>query len=190
MRTLIALCAAALFSSVAVGQVVPANVGYDGCGAPYIPRLTTPEVSLQTVSANPVGASNATYGLKAGATNGTLSNVTGNVGGTYTQPVWYAGGTTPLISSPAVELSVPVVRVHNLERMEREQEYGRAEAPKAWVYYASEEETSSAVDASATARSARHATRSITNQDVDQENSKNGTVKYDGKTERITTPVN
>jgi hypothetical protein len=186
MRLLIALCAAALFSSIAVGQVVPANVGYDSCGAPYIPRLTTPEVSLQTVSANPVGASNATYGLTAGATNGTLSNVTGNLGGTYTQPVWYAGGTTPLISSPAVELSVPVVHVHNMERTEREREHERAEAaPKAWIYFASEEETSSAVDASTAARSGRHAARTITNQDVDQQNSKNGFVKYDGKTEQI-----
>jgi hypothetical protein len=186
MRILIALCAAALFSCAAVGQVVPANVGYDGCGAPYIPRLTTPEVSLQTVSADPVGARNATYGLTAGATNGTLSNVTGNLGGTYTQPVWYAGGTTPLISSPAVELSVPVVRVHNMERMEREREHERAESQgRPWVYYASTEETSSAVEASTAARSGRHATRTITNQDVDQQNSKNGMVRYDGKTEQI-----
>ena len=189
MRILIALCAAAFFSCAAVGQVVPASVGvgYDGCGAPYIPRLTTPEVSLQTVSANPVGASNATYGLSAGASNGTLSNVTGNLGGTYTQPVWYAGGTTPLISSPAVELSVPVAHMHNMERMERmERDHERAEGQnRAWIYYASQEETTSAVDASTAARSGRHATRTITNQDVDQQNSKNGMVKYDGKTEQI-----
>lgn len=186
MRLLIVLCAAALLSSVALGQVVPASVTYDGCGAPYIPRLTTPEVSLETVSAAPVGASNATYGLTAGATNATLSNVTGNVGGTYTQPVWYAGGTTPLISSPAVQLSVPLARGHNVERMEREREHEKAEAaPKAWIYYASEEETSSAVDASVSARTSRHAARTITNQDVDQENHKTGFVKYDGKTEQI-----
>ena len=186
MRILIALFAATLFSSVAAAQVVPASVGYDGCGAPYIPRLTTPEVSLQTVSAAPVGATNATYGLTAGATNGTLSNVTGNTGGTYTQPVWYAGGTTALISSPAVELSVPVVHMQHMGHMERmEREHESAEAPKAWVYYASEEETSSAVDASTAARTGRHATRTITNQDVDQQNSKNGFVKYDGKTEQI-----
>lgn len=186
MRLLVALCAAALLSSVAVSQVVPASVIYDGCGAPYIPRLTTPEVSLETVSAAPVGASNATYGLTAGATNATLSNVTGNVGGTYTQPVWYAGGTTPLISSPAVQLSVPIVQVHNIGRREREREHEQAEtAPKAWIYYASDNETSSAVEASASARTGRHAARTITNQDVNQENSKNGFVKYDGKTEQI-----
>jgi hypothetical protein len=189
MRIVVALCAAVLLSSVAVGQVVPANVNYDGCGAPYIPRLTTPEVSLQTVSAAPVGASNATYGLTAGATNGTLSNVTGNVGGVYTQPVWYAGGTTPLISSPAVQLSVPVAQAHmpGMYRREGEREHERAEAaaPRAWIYYASEEETSSAVDASTSARTGRHAARTITNQDVEQVNQKNGSVKYDGKTEQI-----
>ena len=186
MRLLIALCVAAFFSCAAVGQVVPATVGYDGYRAPYIPRLTTPEVSLQTVSANPVGASNATYGLTAGATNGTLSNVTGNLGGTYTQPVWYAGGTTPLLSSPAVELSTSPVRMHNMERMDRQREHERTEAQgRPWVYYASPEETSSAVEASTAARSGRHAARTITNQDVDQQNSKNGMVKYDGKTEQI-----
>ena len=184
MRGLIVLCAAFL-SSLAVGQVVPTVTGYDGCGAPYIPRLTTPEVSLQTVSAAPAGASNATYGLTAGATNATLSNVTGNVGGTYTQPVWYAGGTTPLISSPAVQLSVPVA-THYMGRREREEEHEAAEAaPRTWIYYASEEATSSAVEASASARTGRRAARTITNQDVEQENHKNGFVKYDGKTEQI-----
>jgi hypothetical protein len=188
MRTLIALCAAALLSSVAVGQVVPAYVGYNGCGAPYIPRLTTPEVSLETVSAAPVGASNATYGLVAGATNATLSisNVTGTLGGVYTQPVWYAGGTTPLISSPAVQLSVPIAQVQYGERREHERDHQRAEAaPRAWIYYASEEETSSAADASASARTGGHAARTITNQNVEQQNQKNGFVKYDGKTEQI-----
>jgi len=188
MRLLIALCAAVLFSFAAAAQVVPATVVYDGCGAPYIPRLTTPEVSLETVSAAPVGASNATYGLTAGATNGTLSNVTGNVGGVYTQPVWYAGGTTPLISSPAVQLSVPVAQAHlpGMYRREGEREHERAEAtPRAWIYYASENETSSPVDASASARTGRHAARTITNQDVEQQNQKNGSVKYDGKTEQI-----
>jgi hypothetical protein len=73
-----------------------------------------------------------------------------------------------------------------MERTEREREHERAEAaPKAWIYFASEQETSSAVDASTAARSGRHAARTITNQDVDQQNSKNGFVKYDGKTEQI-----
>jgi hypothetical protein len=71
-----------------------------------------------------------------------------------------------------------------MERMEREHE--RAEGQnRPWIYYAAEEETASAVDASAAARNGRRATRTITNQDVDQQNSKNGFVKYDGKTEQI-----
>jgi hypothetical protein len=188
MRLLIALCSAALLSSFAIGQVVPGVTVYNGCGAPYIPRLTTPEVSLSTVSAAPVGASNATYGLVAGATDSTLSpgNVTGNLGGTYTQPVWYAGGTTPLISSPAVELSVPLAPLHMPGGNRREREHEVAEAARpTWIYYATEDETSSPVDASAASRTGRRATRTITNQDVEKQNQNNGSVKYDGKTEQI-----
>jgi len=186
MRLLSLILATALLSCVALAQTpVAVRIGSYSCG-PYIPLVTTPEISLQTVSAAPVGASNATYGLTAGATNATLSNVTGNLGGVYTQPVWYAGGTTPLISSPAVQLPVPIGQMQYAERREREREHERAEAaPKAWIYYASEEETSSAVEASASARTGRHATRTITNQDVEQQNQKNGSVKYDGKTEQI-----
>jgi hypothetical protein len=70
------------------------------------------------------------------------------------------------------------------ERGEREREHGRAEA-KVWTYYGSQEETSSAVEAAASAKTGKHATRTITNQDVEQQNQKNGMVKYDGKTEQI-----
>ncbi len=178
-------CATLLLSCAAVAQVgVPGHPGYSSCSGPYIPMVTTPQVSLETVSANPVGASNATYGLVAGATNATLSNVTGNLGGTYTQPVWYAGGTTPLISSPAVQLPVPVAQHQNMARMERERENERAEGPRSWTYFAAEE-TSNAAEASASARTGKRATRTITNQDVQQVNQKNGTVKFDGKTEQI-----
>jgi hypothetical protein len=37
----------------------------------------------------------------------------------------------------------------------------------------------------ASSTGAKKAGRTLTNQDVDQLNQKNGTVKYDGKTERI-----
>jgi hypothetical protein len=186
MRLLSLVFALVLLSCVALAQTpITVRTGYYGCG-PYIPLVTTPEISLRTVSAAPVGASNATYGLTAGATNATLSNVTGNLGGVYTQPVWYAGGTTPLISSPAVQLPVPIAPMQYAERREHEREHEHAEATsRAWIYYASEEETSSAVDASASARTGRHAARTITNQDVEQVNQKNGSVKYDGKTEQI-----
>lgn len=183
------LCVAVLLSSAAFAQtVIPAVVDNYGCGGPFIPRVTTPEVSLETVSVNPVGASNATYGLIAGATNATLSvsNLNGNVGGTYTQPVWYNGGTTPLISAPAVQLPVPLAQPHYGIRREPEHERERAEGTaRVWTYYAGAEETASAAEASASMRSAKPAARTITNQDVEQVNQRNGSVKYDGKTEQI-----
>lgn len=187
MRILSVFYVTVLLSCFTLAQgSIPGHDGFPTCGGPYIPMVTTPQVSLETVSASPVGASNATYGLIAGATNATLSvsNLNGNVGGTYTQPVWYAGGTTPLISSPAVQLAVPVAQHQNMARMEHEREHERAEGPRSWTYFAGEE-TSSAVEASTSARSAKHATRTITNQDVEQVNQKNGSVKYDGKTEQI-----
>lgn len=187
MRIPSLFCATLLFSCAAFAQVgAPGHPGYMGCSGPYIPMVTTPQVSLETVSANPVGASNATYGLVAGATNSTLSesNLNGNVGGTYTQPVWYAGGTTPLISSPAVQLAVPVAEHQNMAHMEHMRQHERMEGSRSWTYFASEE-TSSAAEASTSARGGKHATRTITNQDVQQVNQNNGSVKYDGKTEKI-----
>jgi hypothetical protein len=187
MRILSIFCAVVLLSCVALAQTpVLGPFGPYTCGGPYIPMVTTPQVSLQTVSADPVGASNATYGLHAGATNATLSlsNVNGNVGGVYTQPVWYAGGTTPLISSPAVQLPMPVAQHQMIGRRMFEHEHG-ASSTRPWVYYASEEETASAAAASVAAKSGRHATRTISNQDVVQVNQNNGSVKYDGKTEKI-----
>ena len=60
--------------------------------APFVPLLTTPEISLEQFSPNPVGASNATTGLIAGATNSTLSQIQGSTSSVYTVPVWYQGG--------------------------------------------------------------------------------------------------
>jgi len=187
MRLFTLVCAVLLISATAFSQV-PAARGYvvPGCCGPYIPLVTTPIVSLQTVSPNPVGATNATYGLIAGATNSTLSIVNGNTSSVYTQPVWYQGGTTPLLSPPAVQLPGHGMRMEGMERMERmEREHGHAAELKAWTYYASAQQTSSAVEAATAAKSAKRATRTITNQDIDQVNQKTGTVKYDGKTEQI-----
>src|SRR5260370_7460980 len=91
------------FSGCAVGQV--RNVrGYCWYGwGPYIPLVTTPTVSLETVSPSPVGASNATGGLLAGARNSTLSMVTGNTSAVYTEPVWYSRRASPMVS-PALSL--------------------------------------------------------------------------------------
>ena len=68
MRLFTVGCAVLFVSSLAVGQTSPIH-GYAGYGyGPYVPMLTTPEISLQSVpTTSPVGASNATAGLQAGA---------------------------------------------------------------------------------------------------------------------------
>ena len=66
-----------------------------------------------------------------------------------------------------------------------ETHHERTEAAlRAWSFYSAVEETSPA-EASATAKTGKHAARTYSNQDVEQQNQKNGTVKYDGKTEQI-----
>jgi hypothetical protein len=68
--------------------------------------------------------------------------------------------------------------------MMREREGERAEAgPREWTYFGASE-MESPVDTSA-GKSARHATRTITNDDIDKANQNTGNVKYDGKTEKI-----
>jgi hypothetical protein len=190
MRLLTLFLALVCFSTISLAQITVVRAqAVPGCCGPYIPLVTTPMISLQSVSPNAVGARNATWGLVAGASNSTLSIVNGDTNSTYTQPVWYEGGTTPLISHPSVELGVPPMRMEMREHMEHMQRmegeaHGHA-AARAWTYYAPSEQTTSAVEAAASARTAKRATRSITNQDIDQENQKTGTVKYDGKTEQI-----
>lgn len=180
----ITLCATLLFAGIAVGQR-PVQV-YGPAYGPYVPLVTTPQVSLETVSPNAVGARNATYGLAAGARNSTLSMNDGNTSSSFTEPVWYQGGGAPFISEPEVALHVRDIHGGHMEHREM---LGREErgsgAPHAWTYLASLEGTASAVEASAAAKSGRKATRTITNQDIDQENQKTGIVKYDGKLEKL-----
>jgi len=186
MRLFTVGCAVLFVSSLAVGQTSPIH-GYAGYGyGPYVPMLTTPEISLQSVpTTSPVGASNATAGLQAGARNSTLEMITSNVSAEYTQPVWYSGGTTPMISRPSVQLPIQGAGMHPMMRMEHMMmEHEGEAAPKAWTYFGAEEVTPAA-EASASAKTGKRATRTITNQDIDQENQKTGTVKYDGKTETI-----
>src|SRR5258708_6564180 len=105
MRPYLVLMAVVLMAVAAFGQQPIPHPGYSscvyGCG-PFVPLLTTPMVSLEQVSPNPVGASNATTGLIAGATNATLSQIQGSTSSVYTVPVWYQGGA-PLMT-PQVTL--------------------------------------------------------------------------------------
>ena len=187
MRLFTVICAMLLFSGLAFGQrpVAPVYPGYYGYG-PFVPMVTTPQVSLEQASPNPVGASNATSGLEAGARNSTLSLMEGNTSSTYTAPVWYSGGGAPYISSPEVSLAVRDVRGRGMFRPREREEAARGEAgSRVWTYFASTQETSSAAEAAQEAKTGKRATRTITNADIDQENQKTGTVKYDGKTEKL-----
>lgn len=185
MRLLTAICALLLLSGLALGQATMVR-GYAGscvygCG-PFIPLVTTPMVSLNTVSTSPVGATNATGGLVAGARNSTIGIISGSPDAVYTQPVWYSGGTTPLLG-PAVHL--PFVPGQGMQREHRIEMERREEARQAWTYFSGAEETASAKEAAMTARSAKHAARTYTNADIERQNQNNGQVKWDSKTEKI-----
>src|SRR6202795_4862250 len=101
MRPYLILMAVVLLAVAACGEQPFPHPGYSscfyGCG-PFVPLLTTPEVSLEQFSPNPVGASNATTGLIAGATNSTRSQIQGSKTSVYTIPAWYQGGRPPLIT--------------------------------------------------------------------------------------------
>jgi hypothetical protein len=144
---------------------VPGYCSY-GCG-PYIPLVTTPIISLETASPNPVGASNATGGLHAGARNSTLQMMSGDTDAVHTQSVWVSGGGSPLVS-PAVRLPhpEPMMGMHE-HMMHMEHERGE-EAHQAWTYYAGPAATASPVEAAAAAKGGKRAARAYTNQDVER----------------------
>src|SRR5467141_130926 len=133
MRPYLVLMAVILLAVAAFAQQPFPHPGYSscfyGCG-PFVPLVTTPEISLQQFSPNPVGASNATTGLIAGATNSTLSQIQGSTSSVYTVPVWYQGGA-PLIT-PEVRLYPEAIgreghRMHDAMREERRHEEFREE---------------------------------------------------------------
>jgi len=153
--------------------------------------VTTPQISLQQFSPNPVGASNATTGLIAGATNGTLSEINdGSTSSVYTDAVWYQGGAP--LTTPEVHLwAEPIGReghpMHDAMREERShEEHGaRNEAHDGRMYFTGHEHTASAARAASEAKGFKKAAHVYTNDDVTRQNDKNGTVKYDGKTEKM-----
>jgi hypothetical protein len=197
MRPYLVLMAVVLMAVSAFGQQPFPHPTYGpclyGCG-PYIPLVTTPMVSLQTVSPNPVGATNATTGLVAGATNATVSEIEGSTNSVYTVPVWYQGGA-PLTTSQVHLWPEPVARegrpmhdaMHDAMREERpREEHGaRAEAHGGWMYYTGREHTSDAALVASEAKGSRKAAHVYNNDDVTRQNDKNGTVKYAGKTEKM-----
>ena len=186
MRPYFVLCAVVLIAVAAFGQqpVPPRIYGpcFYGCG-PFIPLITTPMVSLETVSPNPVGATNASTGLVAGATNSTLSQIQGSTSSEYTAPVWYQGGDAPL-TTPQIHLwPEPIGHV---ARARHEEHGAREEKHGGWLYFSGSDHTASAVTASSAAKGImKKAGHVYTNEDVERQNQTNGTVKYGGKTEKM-----
>ena len=124
-------------------------------------------MTLATVSPSGAGASNATFGNVAGATDATLSIVSQPPVGVYTQPVWYGPSAAVEIPTQSASEAMPV-RFHALN-----------------VGLASWQSSVSVTNLMASSTGGKKAARTYTNQDVDQVNQTNGSVKYRGKTEHI-----
>ena len=172
------LCAMLLcFCGVAVGQAtIMAGTAsnwapaYGVYMAPFVPLVTTPEVTLSTASPAPVGASSSTFGLVAGATNATLSSefIGEPPVGVYTPLVWY--GST---AQPEVGPTGPPA-------------YERKPKEQAFDFIAGARESRESVTRlMGEAGPSRKASRIYSNQDIDRMNETTGTVKYRGKTEHI-----
>lgn len=194
MRPYLILAAVVLMAVAAFGQQPFSHRGYgaclDGC-APFVPLVTTPEISLEQISPNPVGASNATTGLIAGATNSTLSELAGSTSSTYTVAVWVRGGGAPIMT-PAVHLTPELLGregrvMREAVRKEHlpEEHVSQAQASGAWTYFTGWEHTADAAEAASVAKGLKKAGRVYTNDDVARQNDQNGAVKYDGKTEKM-----
>jgi hypothetical protein len=161
MRTIIICAAVLLLAALAVAQQAPVVLNYGpaygpclACG-PFIPVVTTPSISLQSVMTSPVGASNATGGMVAGAENATVFMVPAYSGTTYTQPVWY-GAPLPLMILPRTE-ALAKFRTGAVHPSR-----GRVS------FFPAFEETASVAQAAAAAKNAPHAARTYTNQDIDR----------------------
>ncbi|HKV39988.1 MAG TPA: hypothetical protein VJX67_12305 [Blastocatellia bacterium] len=177
MRQLSALCLLFLLSGLAAAQatIIGGSASnwapqYGVYAAPFVPLITTPSVTLSTVSPSPVGASNATWGNVAGASNATLSDefIGRPPVGVFTQPVWYGPSAEPEMRHP----------MHG--QMHGMKEHGGGE-----FMAGTSSGNWSVAQLMAGSSTGKKASRTFTNQDVDRMNQGTGTVKYRGKTERI-----
>ncbi len=175
VRSLNTLCMVLLLCGFAAAQATVIGgtasnwaPAYGVYAAPFVPLVTTPSVTLATVSPSAAGAGNATFVNVAGASNATLSIVSQPPVGGYTQPVWYG---------PSAESEAPAEPMAEGRHAHREHAFGGG--------FASWPSSESVTHLMASSGGAKKASRTYTNQDIDQLNQKNGTVKYDGKTEHI-----
>jgi len=178
--TLLMLCGLAAGQATIIGGTAsnwaPA---YGVYLAPFVPLVTTPEVTLSTVSPWSAGASNSAFGLVAGATNSTLSSefIGEPPAGVYTEPVWYGQTQAEFAPPPLYGPAGAPPAMHARRQAQKEQPFDFISTPRA-----SRESVAMQV---AEAGPARKASRTYTNQDADRMNQSNGTVKYRGKTEHI-----
>ena len=137
---------------------------------PFVPQLVTPNISFETFSANPVGATNATSGNVAGAADATAENGRGSTGSVVTVPVWYgpaaqespAGSELSSAPSPSAESGRPF-------------NFGGARYEFRTV----------AARATLAKGNLKKAVRIFSNEDVERQNKNNGVVKYRGKVENV-----
>ncbi len=173
MRFLNVICLVLLLSGLAATQATTIGgtasnwaPAYGVYLAPYVPLVITPSVTLSNGAPSPAGASSSAFGMVAGATNSTLSIPTQAPTSTYTDVVWYGS------SGPAEAPSAPEPR--------RGHEHAAA-----FDFVTSSDAIGIAQTSANSMGQVRKASRTYTNQDVDQVNQTNGTVKYGGKTEHI-----
>jgi hypothetical protein len=127
-------------------------------------------VSLSTFSPSAAGASNATGTLTAGASNATLSMVNTPPQTVLTVPTWY--GPTP---------GQLVAGVATTEAASESMHHGHGFLTGS----ASFQIEHGVAQLAGMSRPAGKAQRTYTNADVDSMNQNTGTVKYDGKTEKL-----
>lgn len=174
MRFLNVICLVLLLSGLAAAQATTIGgtasnwaPAYGAYLAPYVPLVVTPSVTLSNGAPSPAGASSSAFGMVAGATNSTLSIPTQAPTSTYTDVVWYgSSASTEATSAPAPR---------------RGHDHGAA----AFDFVISSDGIGIAQSSAASIGAVRKASRTYTNQDVDQVNQTNGTVKFGGKTEHI-----
>ena len=156
------------------------NVGVPGYtyGVPFVPQVVTPQITLSTYSANPVGASNATTGNVAGAANATADNGQGSTGSVVTVPVWYGPG----VPEPPQEHMIPPMPMHHMH----EGHHGMAEGEHFFDFGSARYEHGTIAERASMAKGeVKKAARTYGNDDVERQNQNNGVVKYHGKTENI-----
>ncbi len=181
MRKVLLVCATVVLVGVAFGQVTvlsgyATNQGWGGYypAPPFVPLVTTPMVTLDTVSPSAAGASNATTGMIAGATNATLSIVQPPLTPVYTVPVWSGYN---MVAPPVA--AVPVAEAPGAQAP------AQAAAAPRHVEVGIASSQGEVAPMAKVPRQHEHAVRVYTNADIDRINQQNGTVKYGGKTEHI-----